>query len=156
MEISKTLLSAMDGQQIALIAVVVVLLVALIVLPMITNKKRQKQVQDLHNSIRVGDTVKTVGGVVGTIVAINEISPVEREFVLETGLEGRKATMAFDFNAIYQVMSRGSAPAPEPAPAETVAAEEVPAEPAPETEPAAEVKAEEVPAAEGNKKGKKK
>ena len=96
----------MDSQQIVMIIVIGLLLVAMIVLPMITQKKRQKAVQELHNSIGVGDKVKTVGGIVGRIVAINEINALEKEFVLETGEEGSKCTMVFDFNAIYQVMEK--------------------------------------------------
>ena len=103
--------AAMTKESIIMIVVVVLLLVALIVLPMITNKKRQKQVQELHNSIAVGDTVKTVGGIVGKIVAINDVNAVDKEFVLETGLDGSKSTMVFDFNAIYQVMSKAAKPA---------------------------------------------
>lgn len=103
--------AAMNKESIIMIVVVVLLLVALIVLPMITNKKRQKQVQELHNSIAVGDTVKTVGGIVGKIVAINDVNAVDKEVVLETGLDGSKSTMVFDFNAIYQVMSKAAKPA---------------------------------------------
>ncbi len=105
------LMSAIQPTQIIMIVVVILLVVALIVLPMFTNKKRQKAIQELHNSIAVGDTVKTVGGIVGKIVAINDINAVDKEFVLETGLEDSKTTMVFDFNAIYQVMSKGSKPA---------------------------------------------
>ena len=109
------LLCAEEGNNkatsIIMIVIVVLLLVALIVLPMITNKKRQKQVQELHSSIAVGDTVKTVGGIVGKIVAINDVNAVDKEFVLETGIDGSKSTMVFDFNAIYQVMSKSGKPA---------------------------------------------
>ena len=70
------LMGAMQPTQIIMIVVVVLLVVALIVLPMFTNKKRQKAIQELHNSIAVGDTVKTVGGIVGKIVAINDINAV--------------------------------------------------------------------------------
>ena len=104
----------MDPQQIIMIVVIGLLLVAMIVLPMITQKKRQKAVQEMHNSIGVGDKIKTVGGIVGVIVAINEINALEKEFVLETGQEGSKCTMVFDFNAIYQVIAkRGAKPAEE-------------------------------------------
>ncbi len=101
---------AVEANTIVMIVIVVLLLVALIVLPMITNKKRQNHVQELHNSIAVGDTVKTVGGIVGKIIAINDVNAVDKEFVLETGVDGSKATMVFDFNAIYQVMSKATKP----------------------------------------------
>ncbi len=123
---------------IIMVVIVVLLLVALIVLPMITNKKRQKQVQELHNSIAVGDTVKTVGGIVGKIVAINDVNAVDKEFVLETGLDGSKSTMVFDFNAIYQVMSKSGKPAEakkeEVKPVEVAAEEKVEEKSADETE----------------------
>lgn len=123
---------------IIMVVIVVLLLVALIVLPMITNKKRQKQVQELHNSIAVGDTVKTVGGIVGKIVAINDVNAVDKEFVLETGLDGSKSTMVFDFNAIYQVMSKSGKPTEakkeEVKPVEVAAEEKVEEKSADETE----------------------
>ena len=123
---------------IIMVVIVVLLLVALIVLPMITNKKRQKQVQELHNSIAVGDTVKTVGGIVGKIVAINDVNAVDKEFVLETGLDGSKSTMVFDFNAIYQVLSKSGKPAEakkeEVKPVEVAAEEKVEEKSADETE----------------------
>ena len=111
----KNLISAaIGGQQIMLIVIVVLMIVALLVMPMITNKKRKKQIEELHSSIMVGDTVKTVGGIVGKVIEIREVSPVEKEFVLETGLAGRTATMVFDFNAVYQVMNRVPRPMPAP------------------------------------------
>lgn len=42
-------MGAMQPTQIIMIVVVVLLVVALIVLPMFTNKKRQKAIQELHN-----------------------------------------------------------------------------------------------------------
>lgn len=118
-----SLLGAVGAQQIILLVVVGLLVVALIVMPMFTNKKRQKAIQELHSSIRVGTKVKTVGGIVGTIIAINEINAVEKEFTLETGAEGSKSTMVFDFNAIYQVMSAAPAEAAPKAEAEPVVEE---------------------------------
>ncbi len=90
---------------IVMFIIVGLLLVVMVVLPMFTNKKRQQAVQEMHSRITVGTKIKTVGGIVGTIIQINEINSLEKEFVLETGLDGSKCTMVFDFNAIYQVMS---------------------------------------------------
>ena len=119
--------AAITAQQIVLIVICVLLMVAILVLPMFTNKKRQKAVQEMHKSISVGDTVKTVGGIVGKIAEIHNVSDTEKEFVLSTGIEGNKSLLTFDFNAIYQVMSK-AAPVEE-TPAEAAApAEEAPAE----------------------------
>ena len=99
----------MTPQNIILLVVAGLLMVAVIVLPHFTNKKRKKQIDELHNSLAVGDTIKTVGGIVGKIVSIDVVDPIEKQFVLETGIEGRKSTMVFDINAIYQVMAKGAA-----------------------------------------------
>ena len=68
------------------------------------------------------------GGIVGKIAEIHNVSDKEKEFVLSTGIEGNKSLLTFDFNAIYQVMSK-AAPvaskkeaAAEAAPAETTEA----------------------------------
>ena len=98
----------MSPQNIILLVVVGLLMVAIIVLPYFTNKKRKKEVDEMHNALAVGDTIKTVGGIVGKIIAIDLSNPVEKTFVLETGNDGNKSTLVFDINAIYQVMAKGA------------------------------------------------
>lgn len=139
-EKNKMLFAAITAQQIVLIVICVLLMVAILVLPMFTNKKRQKAVQEMHKSISVGDTVKTVGGIVGKIAEIHNVSDTEKEFVLSTGIEGNKSLLTFDFNAIYQVMSKA---APVVSKKEAAPVEETPAEAAPAEEAPAEVAAEE-------------
>ena len=104
--INFSLFGSVDAKTIILFVVLGLLLVALFVLPMFTNKKRQKEAQAMYDSIRVGTKIKTVGGIVGTIVEINTINAVDKEFTLETGKEGSKCTMVFDMKAIYQVMGQ--------------------------------------------------
>ena len=77
----------------------------IIVLPMFTNKKRQKQINALQDSVKVGSTIKTVGGIIGKVIEIRQTSPVDKEMVIETGRDGSKTTMVFDIQAVYQVMS---------------------------------------------------
>ena len=55
-----------------LIILVVVVLVAFFVWSTISNKKKQKQFNDTINAIKPGNKVKTIGGVCGTVVSINE------------------------------------------------------------------------------------
>ncbi|MDE6200892.1 MAG: preprotein translocase subunit YajC [Clostridiales bacterium] len=106
--VSFSLLNAIDPTTIIFIVLLALLIVALLIVPMFTNKKRARQTDELHRSLKPGDLIKTVGGVVGTIVEIRQISPVDKEMVIETGLEGSKTTMVFDIQALYQVMSRSS------------------------------------------------
>lgn len=92
------------------VALLVVLVVVLLVVPMFTNKKRAKQTTEMHNSLRAGDVIKTVGGIIGTIKEIRQVSPVDKEMVIETGDGDNKTTMVFDIQALYQIISRSSTP----------------------------------------------
>lgn len=103
-----SLINAVDFTTIIFMVMLGLLLVALLVVPFFQSKKRAKQADELHRSLQPGDLVKTIGGVIGTIVEIREISPVDKEMVIETGIGDNKTTMTFDLQALYQVMSRSS------------------------------------------------
>lgn len=135
-------------QQWIMYAILAALLIAFFVWTTLSSKKRQKQEQEKINSLKIGDRVKTIGGVCGFVVDINDD---ENTFTLETGYGDNKSYVKFDKAAIYQSASDT------PETAETQAA---PAEPfeekkeeAPAEEPAEE-KQEEVK--EEKKKPKKK
>lgn len=117
------------------VGLLVLLIVALLVIPMFTNKKRAKQTNELHNSLRPGDVVKTVGGIIGTIIEIRQVSPTEKEMLIETGEGDNKMTMLLDIQALYQVMSRAAQPA-------APAADEKPVEPAEAASPVADTESE--------------
>ncbi|MDE7464439.1 MAG: preprotein translocase subunit YajC [Clostridiales bacterium] len=106
------------------VGLLVVLVVVLLVVPMFTNKKRAKQTMDLHNSLMPGDVIKTVGGVIGTIKEIKQISPTDREMIIETGEGDNKTTMTFDIQALYQIIERAARPES----SETVSSEKTEAE----------------------------
>ena len=97
-------------QTIIMVILLVVLVAVLIVLPMFTNKRRNKAINDLHSSLRPGDVIKTVGGIVCTIKEIKEISPVDKEMVVKTGVGDNKTTMGFDIQAVYQILHKVDAP----------------------------------------------
>ena len=104
------LIGAIDTQTVIMLVLLAVMVVVLIVLPMFTNKRRNKAINDLHSSLRPGDVIKTVGGIVGTIVEIKEINAVDKEMVVETGVGNNKSTMVFAVQAVYQVISKVEAP----------------------------------------------
>ena len=83
------------------VGVLVVLVAALLIVPMFTNKKRAKQESERYNSLRPGDVIKTVGGIIGTVIEIRQVSPTEKELVIETGVGDNKTTMVFDIQALY-------------------------------------------------------
>lgn len=89
--------------QYLMLGIVAVLVVVIIVLYVFSNKKRKKQeqdAQDLINAVKPGNKVKTIGGICGIVV---EVDNEENTFVLETGTEqSGKSYIKFDRQAIYQ------------------------------------------------------
>ena len=132
--------------------VLILLVVAMLVLPTITNRKREKEYNSMLDKIRVGDEVRTIGGVIGRITKITEKNGV-KSFILETGARGSKTTMEFDMAAIGVVLKSTYVEEEKPAEKEEKA-EEKPAEEAKAEQPAEEVKVEQ-PVAEVKKPAKK-
>ena len=100
--------------------VIIVAMIGLLVWQTISGKKKQKEAQNMLNQLKKGDRVKTIGGVCGFVVEIND---AENTFVLETGTSDNKSYVKFDKGAIYQ-----TAPAQGSAVAAAEKAEETPAE----------------------------
>lgn len=113
------ILLAEEGGGLGSIIIMVVLIVAIIALfvwQTISGKKKQKEAQDMVNALKVGDRVKTIGGICGFVAEINN---EENTFVLETGTDANKSYVKFDKGAIYQTApAQGNAVA---APAEKAA-----------------------------------
>lgn len=110
-----------------LFGAIIVGMIALLVWNSISGKKKQKQAQEMVNSLKKGDRVKTIGGVCGFVYEIND---AENTFVLETGADDKKSYVKFDKGAIYQTApAKGNAVKEEPKPkAEEKPVEEKPAE----------------------------
>ena len=88
-----------DFSQYIMIIVLLVAIVGLFIWSSRSNKKRQQQAQDMVNNLKVGDRVKTIGGVCGFVAEINN---AENTFVLRTGMDGKESFVKFDKGAIYQ------------------------------------------------------
>lgn len=120
-----------------MIGILIIAIIGLFVWQTISGKKKQKEAQNMVNSLKIGDRVKTIGGVCGFVAEIND---AENTFVLRTGMEGKESFVKFDKGAIYQTApAQGNAVAAPAAPAAEQAKEQAPATEA----PAEEVKAEE-------------
>ena len=115
-------------------------IIGLFVWQTISGKKKQKEADERLNNIKIGDRIKTIGGVCGFLVEINE---AENTIVIETGNENKKCYVKFDRQAIYQT-----------APANASGAIEVKPEEKPEGEKVEEVK-EEKPVEKKTTKAKK-
>ena len=93
-------LLAQDWTSSVMIIVLMVAIIGLFVWSSYSNKKKQKQAQEMVNGIQIGDKVKTIGGVCGYVAEIND---AENTFVLKTGMEGQENSfIKFDKGAIYQ------------------------------------------------------
>ncbi len=85
---------------IALIVVLVVVMVVVMLLMNRRSKKQRQEAEDMINAVKPGNKVKTIGGVCGIVVEVDE---EENTFVLETGSEtSGKCYMKFDRQAILQ------------------------------------------------------
>lgn len=101
---------------IIIMIVLIAAIIGLFIWQTISGKKKQKEAQNMVNSLKKGDKVKTIGGICGYVVEIND---AENTFVLETGTADKKSYVKFDKGAIYQT-------APATSEAEAVVAPEKP------------------------------
>ena len=112
------------------IIIIVVLLVAFFIWSFISQRKKQKNFNDTINAVRPGNKVKTIGGIVGEVV---EVDDEENTFVRRTGgSDGNYSYMKFDKQAIYQTDAKPEPEQKDEAPAEKqddASGEQQPAEP---------------------------
>ena len=91
------------------LGIIIAAIIALLVWSFLSNRKRRKNFEETVNAIKPGNKVKTIGGIIGEVVEVNE---EEGTFVLRTGdANGNCSFMKFDKQAIYQTDAK-----PEPAP----------------------------------------
>ena len=121
-----------------------VAIIAMLVMNYFSNKKRKAQMdaeKEKRNAIKPGYKIVTIGGIVGTVVAVDDEA---NSFVLQTGTDENPSYLTFDKVAIYTAEDPN-------APTETVeeTAEETPEEEQPvenqESESAPIVESENAP-----------
>ncbi len=89
----------------------------------INGRNRKKQAQQQENMfarIGIGTEIKTIGGIIGTVV---ELDAQAGTYVIETGIDGSKATMKIDKLAIYTA-NVGDAPIANAEPVEEIKTED--------------------------------
>ncbi len=112
--------------------VLLLAIIGLFIWQSISGKKKQQEQYDMVNNIKIGDRVKTIGGICGFVAEINN---AENTFVLETGTEDKKSYVKFDKGAIFQTApAEGATVAAENAEKAEKAVEAVEETPAVETE----------------------
>lgn len=124
------------ASSIIIYAVLIVVLLAMLIMPYFTQKKKNQEYLKMMEGMKVGDLVKTAGGVIGRITKITDKGDI-KTVILETGSKTEKSYMEFDMAMIYCVLKSTKA--------EETKVEEKPAEKVEEKaeEPAVEEKKEE-------------
>ncbi|MBR6788675.1 MAG: preprotein translocase subunit YajC [Clostridia bacterium] len=92
-----------------LIVVAVLFVGAMIVYPMISRKRNKKNEESRVNSLSVGDTIETVGGIIGVVKEIKDYGN-RKELIIQSGDENG-TTLSIDIKALYLVLNKVSAPA---------------------------------------------
>ncbi len=94
---------ASNGSSIVIYVILIVMVVAMLILPYFTNRKRNQQYMDMLSGIKVGDLVKTAGGIIGRVTKITDKGEI-KTVILETGSKSEKSYMEFDMSSIYCVL----------------------------------------------------
>ena len=81
---------AMAGSNPASMIIMLIAMVAIFYFLLIRpENKRKKEAEELRSSLKVGDEVTTIGGIVGKVVSIKE-----EKFVIETGADQVRIELA--------------------------------------------------------------
>jgi preprotein translocase subunit YajC len=86
------------GQMMSTVIMLVVMVAVFYFMLIRPENKRKKEAEQTRNSIKNGDKVTTIGGIVGTAV---EVDHEAKTFVLQTGTEENPSFIKFDKVAIY-------------------------------------------------------
>ena len=91
--------AATGGSNIVVYVILIVMVLAMLIMPYFTNKKRNQQYMDMISSIKVGDLVKTAGGLIGRVTKITDKGEI-KTIILETGSKSEKSYMEFDISSV--------------------------------------------------------
>lgn len=86
-----------------LIAIVFGLLIVMMVATVIPQKKKQKKAQEMMSKLAKGDKIKTIGGFVGEIIAIDDET---NTMIINLGDETNPINVTIDKAAIYTVINQ--------------------------------------------------
>jgi preprotein translocase subunit YajC len=119
------------GSQWPLLLILGVFLIGMFAFTVLPQRRKQKQMAEMSARIKVGDKIKTIGGICGTIVGFDEENGVY------TVLSGT-STFEIDRGCVYSMEMLGLKPAEPPVKVPEEVREslpQTPAEPAVEKEP---------------------
>jgi len=92
--------AATKGSGFDMLPIIIIVMVLFYILVIMPQKKSQKQTESMRNTIKAGDRVKSIGGIYGTVTAVdttNDIVTVQVD---------RNVKIDFDRNAIATVTKK--------------------------------------------------
>lgn len=92
-------------QKYGLYIILAVFIVIMFLTTLIPNRKQKKERENLMANIKPGAKIKTYGGLLGTIVSMND---VKNEVVLNVGTDGNQTLITIVKEAIYTVIPDGT------------------------------------------------
>ena len=92
-----------NASSIVIYVVLIVAMLALLIMPYFTQKKKSQEFAKMLEAMKVGDLVKTAGGIIGRITKITDKGDI-KTVILETGSKSEKSYMEFDMAMIYCVL----------------------------------------------------
>lgn len=95
-----TTAAATKGSGFDMLPIIIIVMVLFYILVIMPQKKSQKQTESMRNTIKAGDRVKSIGGIYGTVTAVdttNDIITVQVD---------RNVKIDFDRNAIATVTKK--------------------------------------------------
>ena len=96
-------IAGVETQSIVMLVVLGVLMVLMLVMSIVPQRKRQKEAQKMMDSITAGTLVKTIGGFIGEITAIEG-----QNVIIDCSPNLDRTNMCLlDKSAIYTVMKAG-------------------------------------------------
>ena len=95
--------AANGSSSIVVYVILIVALVAMLIMPYFTQRKKNREFMEMLGSMKVGDLVKTAGGIIGKITKISDKGDI-KTVILETGSKSEKSYMEFDMSMIYCVL----------------------------------------------------
>lgn len=84
----------------------IVLMIAMFAIMIIPQRKREKQKRQMLAALQVGDTIRTIGGIIGKIAKVKD-----DEILIYTGIVGNpseRSMMRFSIGAVETVIKKGN------------------------------------------------
>ena len=96
-------IAGIETQSIIMLAVLAVLMVLMLVMSIVPQRKRQKEAQKMMESLKAGTLVKTIGGFIGEITAVDG-----QNVIIDCSPDLSRTNMCLlDKSAIYTIMKTG-------------------------------------------------